>query len=83
MKTPKEQFLSIRKDDAEQLRHLMVEPWFMTALTYARAQYAFNPRTVDELSGANAFADTLCSLAESTEPIDSLPSNELTSPSLA
>lgn len=62
--SPRQQFQSLRKEDADKLAAIMNEPAMRTALTYAFAHLGHTGVTPDELNGAKKFIVILASLHE-------------------
>lgn len=75
--SPKSHFCLSRKDEAEKLAELVVQPWFRSTLLHAYAEVASREQSTEFLRGAKNFADTLINLAEQAPTPESLPAKEL------
>ena len=74
--SPKSQYLSLRKDEAEEFTKLVAEPAVKSALVYAFAEFAMGCPNVDQLSGVSQFIRTFINISDPQNK-NTFPSKEL------
>ena len=74
---PKDNFVKFHEKAAAELRSVVKQPWFLTAVSFAMSEMASRNITSEQMAGAVIFVQTLDGLGDAKVPFTKLPEKRL------